>query len=214
MSAPADDAPPDDALQITMRLLNRVNAGEKEALDALFARFYRRVRNIVSFELGYSRSQFAQHEDIVQETLLRAFQNFERVELRSIGQVHQWLVRCVRTSVVDAWRSRTAEKRGGGKERCFADLGDDSLSSSIFAGKEPSPSAHAMGRELEEQIERALLAMDERDRTVILYDRFYEFSDDEIKQALRLKTTGHVGKIRERARKKLQEMITPRKGSK
>ena len=197
----------DFSLENTMQLVREAQGGDREAMENLFTRFAPRVRRIVAMRMGKSIRDFALHDDIAQEALLKAFQGLERFEERSVGTFRNWLSRCVETAIVDHFRHKNAQKRGAGKERRFSDAGDESLSTSIFMGDDPTPSAVARGHELEEKIEAALLRMDERYREVIVLNRLCGMSHAEIAETLGMGQEGTARQVCFRAMHKLKEMI-------
>ena len=157
-----------DSLDDTLGLLAQVRHGIDGAADTLLERYRERVTRVVSLRLRRRRRDLlAIEEDLVQETLLDAFRGLPEFRLESEGAFMAWLARLAENNLNDAARRALAEKRGGGSERRMADLRNSDLSTSIFAGEEPTPSQWAMGKELEEQLEDALLGLPERQRRAI-----------------------------------------------
>src|SRR5262245_13708602 len=140
----------------TLDLVHAAQAGNRSALEALFDRYLPRVRQIVAVRAGVRLKQLGELEDIVQESLVKVFQGLKRIQKDSQAAFRNWLARCVECEVVDHLRRLQAQKRGAGKLRRFADCDKGSLFSSVFAGREPTPSRLAMGREMEEKLEAAL----------------------------------------------------------
>ncbi len=168
-------------------------------MEELFARYLPRVRQIVALRLGYRPSDFANHEDIVQEALLTAFKNLDHYEERSEATFRNWVSQCVANTTRDYFRRATAEKRGGGRVRSFGSFESENLSAIVFEGKEPTPSAIVGRKELVAKIEATLLEMKEHWREVILMRLFCEMSYREIGDELGIREETTVRKLFSRA---------------
>ena len=66
----------------------------------------------------------ARAEDVVQETLLRAWRNHDRLD-ESRGSVRAWLFTVARNIVIDEWRSQTGPERALRRPRCPRPAGAD-----------------------------------------------------------------------------------------
>ncbi len=199
---------PDETLQTTLRLVADARTDDREALDELFARYAPRVRSIVAMRLDRPIRRVAEFDDVVQETMLRAFRGVSRFRGESVGEFRNWLARIVENTIRDLLAKGKTKKSGAGGERCFGELGDDALSSSIFAGRDDSPSQKAMGRELEERVEAALLELSPRYREVIVLRKLCEMSDEEIAVELGFETTDNVRTVCSRALRKLEDALS------
>ncbi len=60
-----------------------------------------------AYSLRLTGHDRARAEDVVQETLLRAWRNYDRLD-ESQGSVRSWLFTVARNLVIDEWRSRQA----------------------------------------------------------------------------------------------------------
>src|SRR5687768_1921182 len=70
----------------TLTLLERAQAGDAEALDALIARFLPRLQRWATGRLpGWARD-LADTHDLVQETVVQAFKKIEKFEVRGEGR--------------------------------------------------------------------------------------------------------------------------------
>ena len=148
-----------------MILLGAAQAGDGEAVNRLFERYRDRLLQVVSLLLGKRRSGLLEdEEDVVQETLLKAFRNLGSFTPNSEGSLLHWLSKLAENSIRDLARRQRAQKRGEGRVRPRADLSSAFLMSSIFAGHEPTPSAVAVGHELAARVEELLIGLPERDR--------------------------------------------------
>lgn len=168
----------------TERLVFDAKAGDRAALEALFARYLPRVRQIVALRLGRRLRDLLELDDVVQEVLASALKRFDRFKQTSEGGFRHWLARMVERHITDQARRFAARKRGGGRVRRAGDLPSSVLSGSMAAGRHPSPSEVAMARETEERLEKALLALSERDRELIVLRKLCGMSYEEIAETL------------------------------
>ncbi len=197
-----------DDLEATINLVKKANDGNSVALEELFERYMPRVRRIVRFRIGRKAVNSLDIDDLVQESLLKAFQNLDQFDLQSTGRFHNWLARGVERQIIDHWRGGQAQKRGGGRERRFADCPADELSSTIFRGQEPTSSQVYRAKELESRIDAELLKMDEADREVIVLRQLCEMSYAEVAESLGLPSEAAARKAFSRALRKLKEKVS------
>ncbi len=202
----------DDRFETTLELVRGAQSGDREATEALFARYLPRVRQIVALRLGRRPSRFAEHEDIVQEVLLKTFQNLDRYEERSEATFRHWIAQCVTNGIRSHFRKATAEKRGGGKVRVASSYESEDVSAIVFAGDDPTPSAILGRKEMIERIENALLDMKEHWREVILQRLFCEMSYAEIGAALGVREEATVRKLFSRAMAELRRCCGDKSG--
>jgi RNA polymerase sigma factor (sigma-70 family) len=97
-----------DPLQATIQLVRAAQSGKSTAMDALFERYLPRVRQIVALRLGDPLRDAALHDDLVQESLLRVFQNLDKFEERSDSTFQNWISQCVTNSVNEHFRRQAA----------------------------------------------------------------------------------------------------------
>ena len=189
----------DESFRRTISLVRDAQSGDRRALDDLFARYLPRVRQIVALRLGFRPSAFGSHEDIVQETLLKTFQNLDRYEERSEATFRNWISQCVANAVRDHFRRATAEKRGGGNVRPFGSFEGDDLSAIIFEGDEPTPSAIYGRKEAAERVEEQMLKLKEHWREVLILRLLCEMSYPEIAEEMGIREEATVRKLYSRA---------------
>lgn len=196
-----------DEFEKTLHLVASAQAGDGQALNDLFTRYLPWTRQIVALRLGRRVEDCAEVEDIVQESLLEAFQSIDRLEQRNESSFRHWLGRLAHNNVLDHLRRRKAQKRGGGRVRNLGDLGQTTLSESVFAGPQPSPSKFAMGQELENQLETILLALDERDREMIVLRRLCGLSYRDIAREMGFEKEATARSVFSRAWTRFQEKL-------
>lgn len=197
-----------DELALTQRQLRAAQTGDRPALEALFARYLPRVRAMAAARIGRTLRQMTDIDDLVQETMRDALLGLERIDTGSNGLFAHWLARCVENNVRDALRHNGAARRGRGTARRFADL-DQTLSESLFPGRELAASELAREREMEERIERTLLRMGARYRDVLVLRARGGLDYREIAAVMDLPSENTANVLFLRARKRLAELLGP-----
>jgi RNA polymerase sigma-70 factor (ECF subfamily) len=178
---------PDPSHARTLLELRAAQAGDREAAEQLFTRYRDRLLEVVSLLMARRRGALLEdEEDIVQESLLDAFLHLEGFEPRSEGAFLHWLSRIAENNLRQSARRKLARKRGEGRVRRSADLSGSLLLSSLFPGREPTPSQAAGSRELAERIEAVVIALPERDRRAFVLRRLCELSFEEVAEELGL----------------------------
>jgi RNA polymerase sigma-70 factor (ECF subfamily) len=152
-------------------LMARLAAGDREALGPLMQRHYRRLFRIA---LAYLR-QREDALDVVQEAFVKAF----RAAPRWDGSVlpAPWLSRITVNVAIDRWR------RNRRRADTFSPLSVDDHTSSLADAASP-PDRGVQARETAERLQRALAALPERQRAVVVLRHYQDLSLDEIAQTL------------------------------
>ena len=97
----------------TFTLLEKAQSGDREALSRAFEKYQRRLAVLVHFKLGERTRSFAEVDDIVQETLLRAFRDIEHFSYQAPGSFLRWLSVIADHAIVDRVRYHGRERRAG-----------------------------------------------------------------------------------------------------
>jgi RNA polymerase sigma-70 factor (ECF subfamily) len=97
----------------THGLVERVQKGDKEAFSLLFEKYRTRLAVIIHYRLGTTLRRDADVDDMLQETLLRAYRDIERFEYKAPGSFMSWLARIADHVIVDAARAQNRKKRAG-----------------------------------------------------------------------------------------------------
>jgi RNA polymerase sigma-70 factor (subfamily 1) len=199
------ESPPPEGLGFsqTVSLVHAAQRGDSAAVEALFARYLPRVRQIVALRVGRRLLEFTDCEDLVQDALMKAFQGLAQFELRSEGSFRSWLASLVENTVRSESRRRATLKRGAGRERVFAAFESGALSDSVLCGHDPTPSKELSARELEQRLEQALLALKEPDRRVIELRRLCGMDYEEIASELGLRGASSARSLFSRAMNRL-----------
>jgi RNA polymerase sigma-70 factor (ECF subfamily) len=139
----------------TIRLLERARAGDKAAVDTLFARYLPRLRRWASGRLPRWARDIADTHDLVQETLLQTFKRVETFEVRGEGAFQAYL----RQAMLN--RIRNELRRFGRRpEATSLDSGR--------ADAQPSPLEAAIGRQAMERYDAALMTLKPEDRELVI----------------------------------------------
>jgi RNA polymerase sigma-70 factor (ECF subfamily) len=147
-----EDAP---ALESTFSLLDKARAGDRDALDRLFARHLPPLRRWARGRLPHWARQLADTDDLVQDALAQTFKRIDEFEPRDVGALQAYLRQAVINRVRD-------ELRRLGRRPPAADLETLEL-----AGGD-SPLALAIGRESVERYRRALDRLKPEDRELVI----------------------------------------------
>lgn len=171
----------DEGTRGTLFLLDAARSGEASAIEELFTRYYPRVLHIVALRLRRTCRDLEEHEDVVQETLLQVFRALDDFEVTSVAAFRSYLARVAENRIRDRSRRRRAVKRGEERVVALSGLGRTTLCEMILPDERGStPTQAAAAAELEERLERALLALDERARHLIELRKLCEMSYAEI----------------------------------
>ena len=171
----------------------RLAAGDRDALEPLMDRHYRRLYRIC---LAYLRDP-DEALDAVQESFVRAFQNAARWD--GLADAGPWLTRIAVNMSIDRYR-RTRRRRVTFAPFVETDHDD------AQAADEPSPERRVQSRETGARIKAALGALPERQRAVFVMRHYEEMSLEEIATSLGL-SLGTVKSTLHRAVHRLRERL-------
>lgn len=143
--------------------------------------------SVANREIESALSQKAGGSDLVQETFLEAQRDLSVFQGRSEGELRGWLRRILRNNLANfVRRYRGSLKRQAGREISL-DREDNDSSGSVkdeLTSSAPSPSGLAIQSEEYAHVKRALEALSERDRQIVLWRSQDHQSWDEIGQRL------------------------------
>jgi RNA polymerase sigma-70 factor, ECF subfamily len=160
-------------------LLKRAQAGDGEALTALINLYLPRLRRWASGRLPGGARSLLETNDIVQETMVAAIRNLDRVEIRGEGAFQAYLRRALTNRMTDLYRA--AQKRP-------AQIEVDTAIPSEAA----SPIEQLIGAEALERYETALARLSESDREAVILRVEMCCSYEEIAVALDKTNAGHA----------------------
>jgi len=97
----------------TFDLLGRARQGADDALSLLFERYRRRLAVLIRYKLGPGWRGKLDADDLVQETLLRAYRDLPQFTYRSPGSFMHWLSAIADHAITDAVRYAGRARRQG-----------------------------------------------------------------------------------------------------
>jgi RNA polymerase sigma factor (sigma-70 family) len=185
--------PSSENLLITGELLQRAKKGDERALDALMGRYRPRLERWASGRLpGYARS-LLDTSDLVQETLMKAFEGLDGIEVRGPGIFQAYVRQAILNRIRD--QVRWARRRPG--TEMTEDVQDQA----------PSPLEEAIGSEVLERFESGMARLSEDDRRLVHLRVELDLSYDEI-AAITERTSSDAARMAtQRALHRLAEMM-------
>jgi RNA polymerase sigma-70 factor, ECF subfamily len=164
----------------TFTLLEQAQAGDRDALSTAFEKYQRRLAVLIHFKLSDRTRTFAEVDDTVQETFLRAFRDIHNFNYQSPGSFLRWLSAIADHVIIDRIRYQGRERRAG-EEIPFR-------SASNPAGPEPAdtktPSRLLAQQEAVERLLARLAALPEDYRNAILMAKIEGLTTAEIAEKL------------------------------
>jgi RNA polymerase sigma factor (sigma-70 family) len=156
--------------ETSLTLLKRIQTGDAAALNALMARYRPRLVRWASGRLPSYARDLAETQDLVQDTLIRAFRKIGEMEVRGEGALQAYL----RQALLNTLRTelRRVRRRPVGAE----------LESGV-ASAEPSPLERAVTGQTIERYEQALNTLRPADRELAIAHIEFGFSHRELASA-------------------------------
>jgi len=185
--------PSSENLLLTGELLQRAKNGDHNALDALMSRYRPRLERWASGRLpGYARS-LLDTDDLVQETLVRALEGLDQIEVRGPGVFQAYVRQAILNRIKD--QVRRARRRPG----------VEMLES--VEDRTPSPLELAIGSDVLDRYEAALVELSEVEQRLLHLRVELDFSYEEIAAIMERSTPDAARMATRRALRKLAEMM-------
>jgi RNA polymerase sigma-70 factor (ECF subfamily) len=92
-------------------LIERIKNGDHEAFSTLFAKYRPRLAVLIHYRMSAELRSFFEVDDILQETFLEAFRDFDQFAYQSPGSFMSWLSRIADHVMADLARSQGRQKR-------------------------------------------------------------------------------------------------------
>ena len=139
----------------SLDLIERAKTGDTQARDALIARYLPRLQRWATGRLPTWARDLADTQDLVQETVYKAFKQIDRFEVRGEGALQGYL----RQALVNRIRSEIRRVSRRPEPAPLDSQAEDGG---------PSPLEKAIGREAVERYEQALNRLKPADREAIV----------------------------------------------
>lgn len=171
----------------TIDLVASAQQGDPDALNALFARYYERIRQYVHHRMSARVRSYMESSDVVQDAMLGAIEDFDNFEVRDESSFLKWMATIVENKIRARIDYFHAQKRDRRREQALA-----KLKSSLASGElhlEPVapitlPGDRAARNEEKEHLDELLDELREDQREVILLRNTLGVSWKEIARAL------------------------------
>lgn len=155
----------------SLDLLERARAGDTDALNTLIGRYLPRLQRWASGRLPAWARDLVETQDLVQETVYKAFKQMNRFEVRGEGALQAYLRQALLNRIRSEIRRVSRRPLNDALDTHAADGG-------------PSPLETAVGRETVELYERALARLRPDDREAIIGRVELGMTNDELADAL------------------------------
>jgi RNA polymerase sigma factor (sigma-70 family) len=169
-----------------LTLCRRIASGDQQAADEFDSYF----RPILSRFLQ-NRIPYQDHQDLLQDTLLAAFQSLQDAGFVLRKTVGAWLVGILKNKLADYWRSHKRTE-----ERLIAMNSVDQLARLKSVGDSTLV-------EVALDVERILSSLSKRQRVILLLNLRYGLSTEQVAAALKM-PPGSVGRILAEAKRLLR----------
>lgn len=140
-------------------LIRRSQQGDESALVALMHRCRERLAALLHWRVDAASRGRQIDDDLVNEVLAYAARSMSGKTFESSGAYINWLATIASSKVIDQKRRASAEKRGGGRERPFADLHSSSLGLAAFSADQTTPSEAAQRNEILARLPSAIASL-------------------------------------------------------
>jgi RNA polymerase sigma-70 factor (ECF subfamily) len=170
---------PEPALTSSGALLQRAQAGDRVALDALLAIYLPRMRRWASGRLPGTARDMLDTADVVQDTLVAALRRLDKVDVDDEGALQAYLRQALRNRLTDLYRRSTRPEHRA------------EMTTEIPAS-DPSPLERAIGAEAVQRYEMALERLSPVDRNAIILRIEMCCGYDEIAVALGKSSAAHA----------------------
>ena len=177
-------------------LVVRSKDGDLQAFNFIVQRYQSQVLNLSARIIG----DRGRAEDVTQETFISAYQAIGRFRG---GSLPAWLMRIAANASRDSLR--------GSQRRPEQSL-DESLESQSFqpVSAEPSPEEHAERSELNAELQKAILALSDDQRAVLVLIDVQGFSYEETTESVGA-SIGTVKSRLNRARRRVRDILMERR---
>jgi RNA polymerase sigma-70 factor (ECF subfamily) len=164
----------------TDRLLQRAQAGDRQAFEELFARHRSYLHQVIAVRLDSRLRQRLDPEDVVQEVQAEAFRRLPDFLRRQPMPFRLWLRKTAYERLLKLREQHVeAARRSVERELRLPEHASQLLTRALFAAGS-TPSQHLSKKEIAGRLNQALAKLAENDREILLMRHHEELSYDEI----------------------------------
>ncbi len=172
-------------------LVNRILAGDRDALAELFSVYRPRLWRMVNFRLHPKLRGRVDPDDVLQDAWMKAVDRIRYFLSGAAQSSFIWFRMIVTQTLIELHRRHLgAEKRDAARETSIDGRWSSASTSTSLAfhlqGRLPSPSSAVRRAELAGQLDLALQGMDDIDREVLALRHFEELSNLETSRVLEM----------------------------
>lgn len=209
-----ESLPPQELPDLTesMRLVQAAQAGSREALEQLLARYQDRVLRIVRIRISNKVRRHVESMDVVQETLRKAADGLAEMELRSQSSILQWLAKIAENQLLDTHRRMTAAKRDRTREQPLERRSESGDFFGMPASEQAPPDQIAEQRELARLVDECVAELNDDYREVITLRTYCGGSWEWVTEQMGRESSEAVRQLHRRATIKLGRMLQERMG--
>lgn len=183
-------------LDSSLDLLRRLQAGDESALDQLIERYRPRLVRWASGRLPPYARDLAETQDLVQDTLVRAFRKIGTIEIRGEGALQAYLRQVLMNGIRQELRRIRRHPAG-------APLDDN------MAASAASPLDRAIGADMLARYERALDRLRPEERELVIAHVEFGFSHQELARAFGKPTANAARMALQRALLRVADGMRP-----
>ncbi|MDP7288105.1 MAG: sigma-70 family RNA polymerase sigma factor [Phycisphaerae bacterium] len=160
----------------TVHLLGQYRDGDRQAIDALYDRYFDRAHAVVRMRLGQALRAKVESIDIVQDAFLASLRGLDNVSCSNEGDFFHWLCKIIENRIRDQADYIHAAKRDVARETPIAGTGPsgDSVFGPLkeLARNTLSPASKIVRIEEINRLEAAIDALPENQREALLLVRY------------------------------------------
>ncbi|MDP6558406.1 MAG: sigma-70 family RNA polymerase sigma factor [Pirellulaceae bacterium] len=167
----------------TDRLLHRVAAGDRGAMELLMTRHREYLRQVIDARMEPRLRQKLDPSDVVQETLTVVSQRIDDYVARQPASFRLWLRSTAIEQLINARRRHRAQKRSFERDVRISDVSSLAIAKAFVA---KGPSERMLRREVMGQVREALSELTEADRDILVMRHAEGLSNAEVAELLEL----------------------------
>ncbi|MFT7670446.1 MAG: RNA polymerase sigma factor (sigma-70 family) [Planctomycetota bacterium] len=191
-------------------LIDRIQGGDRSALEVLFTRYYGAVVSLVRGRMGPSLRRREEVEDVAQLVMLRAFRSIGEFEVREDAHLIDWLARLTHNEIATLAAFHGRDKRDLKAEVPMEALQVNDASESnawAMAADESSIPNRVARKEMSEKVLECIHGLPDTYREVLLLRNISNASWEYITLQLGLPSKGAAKQLALRAKQQLMAAL-------